>query len=70
MVTMTICADDTASHSDAVCEICSRKRRVGDAERSFRPPQPESRRRCGRGEPSPGADVGGVSALLALMWAG
>ena len=28
------------------------------------------RRRCGRGEPSPGADVEGVSPVLAQMWAG
>ena len=29
-----------------------------------------SRRRCGRGEPSPSADVGGVSPVPAQMWAG
>jgi hypothetical protein len=29
-----------------------------------------SRRRCGRGEPSLGADVGGVSPVLVQMWAG
>jgi hypothetical protein len=29
-----------------------------------------ARRRCGRGEPSPGADVGGVSPVPAQMWAG
>ena len=28
----------------------------------------ESRSRCGRGERSPGADVGGVSQVLAQMW--
>jgi hypothetical protein len=30
----------------------------------------QSRRRCGRGEPSPGADVGGGSPVPAQMWAG
>jgi hypothetical protein len=30
----------------------------------------QSWRRCGRGEPSPGADVGGVSPVPAQMWAG
>ncbi len=29
---------------------------------------PESRRRCGWGERSPGADVGGVSPVPALTW--
>jgi hypothetical protein len=29
-----------------------------------------SRRRCGRGGPSPGADVGGVGPVPAQMWAG
>ena len=29
-----------------------------------------SRCRCGRGEPSPGADVGGVSPVPVQMWAG
>jgi hypothetical protein len=29
----------------------------------------QSRRRCGRGEPSPGADVGGGSPVPAQMWA-
>jgi len=28
----------------------------------------QSRRRCGRGEPSPGADVAGVSPVPAQMW--
>ena len=32
----------------------------------WRPPEPESRRRCGRGEPSPGADVAGASPVRAL----
>jgi hypothetical protein len=30
----------------------------------------QSRRRCGRGEPSPGADVGGASPVPAQMWDG
>jgi hypothetical protein len=30
----------------------------------------QSRCRCGRGEPSPGADEGGVSPVPALMWEG
>ncbi len=30
----------------------------------------QSRRRCGRGGPSPGADVGGVDPVLVQMWAG
>ncbi len=30
----------------------------------------ESRRRCGRGGPSPGADVAGVSPVPAQMWQG
>ena len=30
----------------------------------------QSRCRCGGGEPSPGADVGGVSPVPVQMWAG
>ncbi len=30
----------------------------------------QSRRRCGRGEPSPGADVAGASPVPAQMWLG
>ena len=33
-------------------------------------PASESRRRCGRGEPSPGADVARVSPIPAQMWQG
>jgi hypothetical protein len=40
----------------------------------FTPPgtrgRAQSWRRCGRGEPSPGEDVGGVSLVLAQMWEG
>jgi hypothetical protein len=41
-------------------------------ERSARPwaEVSRSRRGCGRGQPSPGADVGGVSPVPAQMWAG
>jgi hypothetical protein len=33
-------------------------------------PAARSRRRCGRGEPSPGADVAGASPVPAQMWQG
>ena len=32
--------------------------------------QAQSRRRCGGGEPSPGADVAGVSPVQVQMWQG
>ena len=36
--------------------------------RSGAAPSPWSRRRCGRGEPGPGADAAGVSPVPAQMW--
>jgi hypothetical protein len=30
--------------------------------------EPQSRCRCGRGEPSPGSDVAGVSPVPVQMW--
>jgi hypothetical protein len=45
------------------------RRRAGPAPSADVDGRAQSRRRCGGGEPSPGADVGGVSPVPAQTWA-
>ena len=71
---LLVCVRSQASSFYAHCRMLTRSGWRSTATlMAGRPPPtagPKSQCRCGRGEPSPGADVAGVSAVLAQMWQG